>query len=127
MKSITTLVLSVCLSGSLFAKSPVPRSAGEFRVVDSSGKSRKVSEYRGQVLVVQFLYTTCAHCQATARMLNGLQNEFGPRGLQVIGIAFEPGVQTDAIERFTKANGVSFPVGVSSTDAVLSYLGLSVM
>ncbi len=39
-------------------------AAGEFRGVDPSGKSRKITGYRGQVLVVQFLYTTCAHCQA---------------------------------------------------------------
>jgi peroxiredoxin len=103
----------------------VPRAAGDFSVIDSSGKSRKISDYRGQVVVVQFLYTTCQHCQATARMLSGLQKEL--RGLQVVGVAFEPGVSNDAVVRFMAANGVEFPVGAASSESVMGYLGLSVM
>ncbi len=123
MKSIASALLVVCLA--VQAKSPVPRAAGEFSVVDSSGKSRKLSDYQGQVVVVQFLYTTCTHCRATARMLSGLQNELP--GLQVLGVAFEPGVSNEAVERFRISNGVNFPVGAAASDAVMNYLGLSVM
>ena len=123
MKTIASVLLAVCLS--MQAKSPVPRAAGDFPVVDASGKSKKLSDFKGQVVLVQFLYTTCQHCQATARMLSGLQKDL--KGLQVVGVAFEPGVTSEAIERFKVANAVNFPVSSAATEAVQNYLGISVM
>jgi cytochrome oxidase Cu insertion factor (SCO1/SenC/PrrC family) len=90
MKSIASVVLSVCLSVAAFATPPVPRPASALRIVDSSGKPLQLTDYRGKVVLVQFLYTTCSHCQATARMLSKLQKELGSQGLQVLGVAFNP-------------------------------------
>ena len=82
----------------------------------------------GGKLVVQFLYTTCVHCQATARMLSTLEREFGPRGLQVIGVAFNPEAQrVDVIDDFVKTNHLAFPVGAATLDSALAYLRISVM
>ena len=60
---------------------------------------------------MQFLYTTCQHCQATARMLNGLEKELGSRGLQVVGVAFNPEAQQSSVADFVKSNGIAFPAG----------------
>ncbi len=128
MKWITRLTLVVCLSVAMFAQPALPRPAEDFRIVDPSGKTLTVSECRGKVLVMQFLYTTCIHCQATARMLSTLEREFGPRGLQVIGVAFNPDAQrAGVIDDFVKANDVAFPVGAATVDAALAYLKLPVM
>jgi peroxiredoxin len=128
MKWITSLTLAVCLSASAFAQPAPSRAADDFRIVDQSGKTLKISEFRGKVVVMQFLYTTCIHCQATARMLSTLEREFGPRGLQVIGVAFNPEAHgVGAIEDFVKTNDVAFPVGAATLDSVLGYLRISVM
>lgn len=128
MKWIASTILAVCLASAAAAKPPVPRSAGDFRVVDASGKPLQFSHYFGNVVVVQFLSTTCQHCQATARMLSKLQTELSPRGLQVIGVAFNPEAQRPGvIDEFVKNNEVTFPVGSAYYDAVLSYLGVSPM
>jgi peroxiredoxin len=128
MKWIVYLALEVCLWPAL-AQPPVPRPAVDFQMLSPSGKVVKLSDYRGKVVVVQFLYTTCTHCQATARTLNSLEQELGPRGLQVLGIAFNPDVQQQpgTITDFIKSNNVAFPVGAASRDTVLGYLGISVM
>ena len=128
MKWIVYLALGVCLWPAL-AQPPVPRPAIDFQMLSSSGKTVKLSDYRGKVVVVQFLYTTCTHCQATARMLSSFERELGPRGLQVLGIAFNPDVQQDpgAVMDFMRLNNVAFPVGAASRDTVLGYLGISVM
>ena len=88
-----------------------------------------MASYAGRVVLVQFLYTTCPHCQATARFYSKLQKELGPRGLQVVGVAFneEAEEHPDLVRRFVELNGVEFPVGVAPREAVLSYLGISVM
>ena len=85
---ILSFTLGVCLTPAALAELPVPRAAKDFRIAEPSGKALSINDYRGKVVVVQFLYTTCPHCQATARMLTSLAKEFGPASLQVVGVAF---------------------------------------
>lgn len=126
MKLIVTTALALSFAAASFAQPATPRPAGEFRFTAPSGKPLDLANYRGKVVIAQFLYTTCPHCQATARMLTRLQSELGPRGLQVVGIAFNPEAKNPAaIEAFVKNNAVSFPVGAALADSVYSYLGLS--
>jgi hypothetical protein len=51
------------------------------------------------------------------------------RGLQVLGVAFNPEAQGNpgAVARFVSQNQVNFPMGTMSRAGVLRYLGLSVM
>ena len=128
MKSISSLILAVCLPMAMLAAPPVPRAASEFRIVDLSGKTVELSHYRGKVVVMQFLYTTCQHCANTAQTLSKLQTELGPRGLQVLGVAFNREAQEpSAIAEFVKNNSVDFPVGSATPETVFSYLGFSMM
>ena len=90
--SIANLFLSLSMA---WAKSPVPRTASELKVVEPSGKTTLLSKQKGQVVLVQFLYTNCQHCQATARLYSKLQKEFGSRGLRVYGVAFNDDVQSN--------------------------------
>jgi peroxiredoxin len=113
----------------MFAMPPVPRPAKDFTVTQTAGQKITLSEHRGKVVLMQFLYTTCVHCQATARTFSKLEAELGPQGLQVVGIAFNEDALTGpgAVEGFVTANHVSFPVGTASRESVMGYLGLSVM
>lgn len=62
-------------------------------------------------------------------MLSRLQDEFAPRGLQILGIAFNPDAQERPaiVDEFLKSNNLAFPVGSASPETVLAYLGASVM
>lgn len=129
MKSIASMILAVCLQAAAFAQPQVPRVAANLRIVDSSGKPFELLKNRGKVVLMQFLYTTCSHCQATARMLSKLQSEMGSSGLQVLGVAFNPDAQgrPDVIADFLMTNGIQFPVGAASPETVMNYLGISIM
>jgi peroxiredoxin len=129
MRFIAILGAVLSLAPLTFAKPPVPRPAKELSIVEPSGKRIQLSSYKGKVVLMQFLYTTCPHCQATAKVFTKLQKDLGPRGLQVIGIAFNEEVEKtpEVVSSFVAANGVGFPVGIASRDAVMGYLGISVM
>jgi peroxiredoxin len=117
------------LGSVLLGAATVPRSANDFTAVEPSGKHVSLSGYAGKVVLVLFLHTTCPHCQATARLYGKLQTEFGPLGLQVVGVAFNVEAQghPEVVRSFVESNGVGFPLGVAPMDSVLSYLGISVM
>jgi thiol-disulfide isomerase/thioredoxin len=127
MRYAAVLALALSISAQMLpAKAPVSRSAKEFICSDASGKKIALSSYRGEVVVVQFLSTTCSHCQALSQMLTRLQAEYGPKGFQAIGVAFN---EADAamVRSYVEDHHVGIPVGYAPRDAVLGYLGVSVM
>jgi thiol-disulfide isomerase/thioredoxin len=131
MRHLTTALLSLTLGASAFAAMPVPRQSKEFTFVQPDGKQILLSSLKGKVVVIQFLYTTCPHCQALSKELTKLSAELGPN-VQMMGVAFEEDDQNQPKEAMAAANyvrnyGVSFPVGYATRDTVMSYLGLSVM
>src|ERR1700678_567212 len=111
---------------SAMATLPLPRKAPELTITDPSGKQTLLSSLKGKVVVVEFLFTTCSHCQAEAQMLTKLQNEIGPKGLQILGFGFNDNAKV-LVDGFVQQNHVGYPIGAGSPDTVLGYLGYSVM
>ena len=66
----------------------VPRPAPEFVIKLTSGQQLLLSQYRGKVVALEFLSTTCPHCQTCSALLDRLYKEYGPRGFQPLGVAF---------------------------------------
>lgn len=126
MQKLTTLAAFVALGVSAFAALPVPRKAPEFTIVEPSGKQTLLSSFRGKVVLVEFLSTTCPHCQAAAQVFNKLYAELGPRGFQPLGVAFNDSAAI-LVDNFVKQFHVTYPVGYSTADPVLSFLGISTM
>ena len=126
MQYLSALTLAVCLGSVAQASSPVPRPAGDFRCTDADRKPISLAALHGKVVVAQFLSTTCQHCQAFSRMLTKLQADYGSRGFQAVGIAFDEATP-DKVRNYLKVTGAGFPVGYADHEQVLSYLGISVM
>ncbi len=126
MRYLSVLTLAMTLGALAPAMPPVPRPAGEFHYFDASGKAASLSAFRGKVVLVQFLDTTCSHCQAMSQMLMKLQAEYGPKGFQAVGVAFNEATP-EMVRGYVAKYHVGIPVGFASRDAVLGYLGLSVM
>jgi peroxiredoxin len=116
----------------LQAAAPVPRPSKEFTVITPSGKQTLLSSYRGKVVMVAFMFTTCPHCQALSKVITKLQGELGPRGFQALGVAFNDevntannGVNAQVTANFINQFQVGFPMGYAPRESVLSYLGVS--
>ena len=128
----TVIALFFALATMLPAAAPVPRKAEELKIVEPSGNQILLSSLKGKVVLVQFLFTWCQHCQNTATVLSKLQNELGPKGLQVVGLAFNEQVLTpDAAKNNAEVlkfkAWANFPVGITTSETVLKYMGFSVM
>jgi len=120
-----TVTLLFALGLSLDAAAPVPRPSKEFTVATPQGQQILLSSLKGKVCVVQFLFTWCPHCQAFSKVLTQLNAEYGPRGFQALGVAFEDDVTKEKTTAYSKQYATGFPVGVSTRSTVFSYLGLS--
>jgi len=127
MRILASAIAFVALTVSAFAAPPLPRKSPEFTITDPSGKQILLSSFKGKVVVMPLMFTTCPHCQREAQMLTKLQKEFAGRPLQVLGTAFNDEANGPVVLQFIKEFNIGFPVGYSKRDSVISYLGLSVM
>ena len=103
---------------------PLPRKADEFAFQTNEGKQILLSAFHGKVCIMEFLYTTCPHCQHEAQLLSKIQKEYGPRGLQVLGCAYNE-MAVMLVPDFIKQNNVTFPVGFASREAVLHWMSFN--
>ena len=85
-----------------------------------------LSNYRGKVVVTQFLLTDCSHCQAFSGLLDRMQAEYGPKGFQAVGAAVNEATPSMAAEYHAKY-ARAFPVAAVPRDNAFAFLGISVM
>jgi len=118
--------LTLLFALGLEAAAPVKSTSKEFTVATPQGQQILLSSLKGKVTVVQFLFTWCQHCQNFSKVLTQLNTEYGPRGFQALGVAFDDDVTKEKVVTYTQQHA-GFPVGVSARASVLSYLGISVL
>jgi peroxiredoxin len=104
----------------------VPRVSPDFAISMPGGKPILLSAYKGKVCAVAFILTTCPHCQKTVGYLSTMQNEYGPRGFQVLASAIEDMAAMN-LPGFVNRFHPPFPVGFSNQNAVQEYLQHPVM
>ncbi len=120
------IAVTVTLALSAWAAQPLPRKAPEFNIVEPSGKQSLLSSYKGKVVVLAFMHTTCSHCQRESQVIAKLYKELGPRGFQPLGVTFNDNAAA-LTPGFVQEFNIPYPVGSSGPDPVLSYLGFSVL
>jgi len=108
------------------ADAPVPHKAPELAFKIPGQGDKLLSQYRGKVVALELVFTTCPHCQRASELMTKLQNEYGPRGFQAVDVAFDPNADLK-VEDFVRDHHVGFPVGWTDRDSVLAFLGLSVV
>ncbi len=124
MKTVLVSLATAALvaSVSIAADTSTPRKAPEFAFNVPGQGQKLLSELRGKVVALSFIWTTCPHCQAEAKMLEKLQQEYGPRGFQAIDVAVNDNADLK-VENFSRDFQTNFPVGWASRNAVVSFMG----
>jgi peroxiredoxin len=100
---------------------------GDLRWVQ--GGPLRLPDLAGRVVLVRFFMDSqCPYCRATAPALNELQQEFGPRGLVVVGL-YTPKPRprptaVDEVRGYVEAYAFRFPVAVDDEWSALKRLWL---
>ena len=124
MKTVLTALAALSLlTTSLFAGEAI-RKAPELAFSVPGQGQKLLSQYRGKVVALEFIFTTCPHCQAASKVMTKFQSEYGPRGLQVIDVAVNQNADL-LVDNFAKDFQVNFPVGWTPSNEMLSFMGFS--
>src|SRR5215475_8853421 len=100
----------VAASAAALMAANLPREAPDLAIHMPGGGQISLSQYRGKVVAMCFILTTCPHCQKTTGYLVEAQKEYGPRGFQVVQAAIEGGADK-SVPGFVQAFHTNFPVG----------------
>ncbi len=81
-----------------------------FHLEGLDGKKHSLDEWKGRVIVMNFWASWCAPCQYEIKDLVAMQNDYGGRGLQVIGIGLDEARKLANVKRTL---GINYPVLVA--------------
>jgi len=113
------------LSGPPNASFPMPplKARSDMGWVLNNGKRATLADYEGKLLVVDFYATWCQPCRESIPRLIGLQQNYGPRGLQVVGLNVGGPDDRIKVANFVKELSIQYPLGFP--DQALTDLFLS--
>ena len=83
--------------------------APQFELSDVNGRTVRLSDYQGKVVLINFWATWCPPCRAEMPDLIKLQSEYAKEGLQIIGITYPPARKTRVL-RFARSLKVNYPI-----------------
>ena len=111
MKRIVWLVaLSIA---STVAHAQDAQKAPALTLNDIQGRSIRVSDYKGKVVLLNFWATWCPPCRAEMPDLVKLQREYAKQGLQVVGVTYPPETVKE-VQRFVRKLGVNYPIALGT-------------
>ena len=125
MRTLATLLSGLYLSLSLAFSLPaatVPRPSPEMTIQRFQQAPMQVSQFKGKIVVLAFIHTTCSHCQDLTRILKVIQKDYMARNVMVVTCAFEENV-TQNFPGYLKALEPNFPAGIAPESEVKKYLG----
>lgn len=93
------------------AEAPARGEAPDFSLQTPGREAVTLSDYRGEVVVVNFWATWCVPCVAEVPDLNDLYTEFRDQGLRVVGVSQDagPSASTDVTD-FAEMFDVQYPM-----------------
>jgi peroxiredoxin len=98
------------------------KAAPDFKLVDlRTGKEVQLADFKGKAVLLNFWATWCPPCKVEIPWFIDLQKQYGPQGLQIIGVAMDDAGK-DKILKFANDMGINYLV-LQGTEKVAEQYG----
>ena len=98
------------------------RPAPDFNLPQLSGQPLQLSSYRGKVVLLDFWATWCVPCRAEIPHFVEMQQKYGDRGLQIIGVSMDDG--PEPVRDFYQQFHMNYPVVMGTAKTGEQYGGV---
>ncbi len=95
-------------------------TAPPFDLQDLNGKSVKLSDFKGKVVILDFWATWCPPCRAEIPHFVELQKQYRDKGLVIVGVSLDQG-GPDVVSSFVKQQGINYPIVMGTEDVSSRY------
>ena len=126
--AIGTVVTGIATLGVALAptaRAGVPAPAPDFALPAMDGSELRLSELRGQVVMINFWATWCGPCRQEMPLLQQLQVKYEPLGFTLVGINVEP--ESAGARTWLEKVPVTFPILFDRQNQVAERFGVQGM
>lgn len=123
MRLFSTLVLGLSLLASTALPQQAPRRAPGFAIFDQSQKMHDMQDYKGKIVLLDFMQTSCPHCQQLTGTLEQVKAKYGDK-VVVLSVVVPPDSVAQVNEYRTKFKMTS-PVLFDCGQVTASYLRIT--
>jgi len=119
---ILGLTLGVIAATSLAASGLTGQAAPDFALKSSSGENLRLSEYRGDVVMVNFWATWCGPCRQEMPLLDELYSRYERVGFSLLGVNIDDDsrkAMNMVSLRFSSIVRVPFDTYITATSQVM--------
>jgi peroxiredoxin len=99
--------------------------APDFTLTDVQGRTIRLSQYKGKVVLLDFWAVSCGGCKVEIPWYVEFDTKYHRRGLALIGIDMY-GENPDIVRPFMAKSGMKYPVAIG-TDAIGNQFGIKEM
>jgi peroxiredoxin len=100
------------------------RRAPSWSLYDATGQMRDLLDYRGKIVVLEMMQTTCPHCSAFADILEKVQQKYGDR-VAILGVVTVLGSAADTpdkVKAYMSGHRVTYPILYDMGQMQYSYI-----
>jgi len=117
MRKILPILLC---AAALFAADGLRRAPG-FALFDSKMQVHDLYDYHGKVVVLEFMLTTCPHCNAFADILHKVRTQYADK-VEVLSVVNATADNAGTVSQYAAAHKVDYPILFDSGQMAYSYI-----
>jgi len=112
------LLMSLALSGqTAFRRAP------GFSLPDSKLRQHDLYDYRGKVVILDFMMTNCPHCVTFSKTLERVKAKYGDK-VAILGVVNYSSDNSSTVAKYIQENKVTYPILYDCGQVMASYLRL---
>ena len=114
-----TALLLAC-AAAWIAADTVRRAPG-FALFDSTMKVYDLADYRGKIVLLEFMQTTCPHCAAFADVLREVEQKYGNE-IQILAVVNANGDNSNTVAQYAAGHKTDYPILFDTGQMAYSYV-----
>jgi thiol-disulfide isomerase/thioredoxin len=98
-----------------------PRRAPGFALFDSRMEVYDLYDYRGKIVLLEFMETTCPHCAAFADVLRQVEQKYGNK-VQILSVVEAAKDNSNTVSQYVAGHKVDYPILFDAGQMAYSYV-----
>jgi len=120
---VALILLSYGCGGREDSGALTSHAAPDFSLKDLNGRTYRLTDLKGQVVVLNFFATWCGPCRNEIPDFIQLHQRLRTQGLEIIGVSLDQDPGT-VLGPFIKHYGITYPIVLGTREVVLDYGGI---
>jgi peroxiredoxin len=120
------VVSKVDAAGSAIKEEKARKPAPDFSLRDANGRTVRLSEFRGRVVLLDFFATWCAPCKVEIPWFMQFERTHKDKGFAVIGVAMDD-EGWEVVKPFLAELGVNYRVVIGNDATAAAYGGVDAL